>query len=342
MGDGGVLDAGSATVWRVVEDGGDEAHGGTVGARMHRAPSVRRAAQSHPSNVAVVALEEARCEGPAAGCLEVPAALRGGRQKGRLVLATLLKDQAHLARAWVAHHASASGGLAAHFVLYDNGSADGGAALLRLRDELGAGLVTVVPWDVRYWEEDGRHRAQPAMQAHATRLAAASGCSWLALLDLDEYLVAPGSGDVEVALRAYDNAKCAALAVECAWFGCAGAAMRRDSETGDAWPAAGWGRRRRACVEPWFPHGSAESREGTMRRTKLLVDPRLALLPHVHSLALARPEAEVHTVLVPPEELRFNHYFCAGGRACIAPEPMDPASGCPLCDVEDLALVAGP
>ena len=104
----------------------------------------------------------------------------------KIAVCGIFKDEAPYLLEWLAFHKMMGIDL---FVLYDNGSTDGGADLIR-RSTFGRN-VTLIDWP---------HAAGqiPAYQDFCTNHAARFG--WVAFIDLDEFIVPIGCNSIREAL----------------------------------------------------------------------------------------------------------------------------------------------
>ncbi len=113
-----------------------------------------------------------------------------------LGIVLIVKNEARHIAEWAAFHHAAG---VRHFIVYDNGSTDGTADVLR--DTLPADALTVFPWDQKL--KDGRSGAEIHNQvlayAHALRNFGA-GFRWLAFIDVDEFLIPVTAPDLPTAL----------------------------------------------------------------------------------------------------------------------------------------------
>jgi hypothetical protein len=127
------------------------------------------------------------------------------RQRHVLTVCSLIRDEARNLEEWLAHHERMG---IAHFRLYDDGSADATKELLATR--IAGGIVTLTDWSraSSYWRQ----------------LSAINDCvfearetsDWVAVLDVDEFLVPAASRSVVDLLSTPRFA--AAGAVRVAWW----------------------------------------------------------------------------------------------------------------------------
>lgn len=110
-----------------------------------------------------------------------------------LAVVAVLKNEASYIEEWLCHHMAAG---VQHFFLYDNGSEDGIAEILR--GYINHGLVTLVAFPMRGLQRDAYN--------HALRFYG-SACEWLAYIDIDEFLVPVGDEDVPTILRRFPDAE---------------------------------------------------------------------------------------------------------------------------------------
>jgi hypothetical protein len=109
----------------------------------------------------------------------------------RIAVCAIFKNEARYLLEWIAFHRVIG---VDHFVLYDNGSTDGGADLIR-RSRF-AHRVTLIDWPQRA----GQLPAYADFIArHAKRFA------WAAIIDLDEFIHPLDSDSLRPLLRRYDG-----------------------------------------------------------------------------------------------------------------------------------------
>jgi hypothetical protein len=109
----------------------------------------------------------------------------------KIGICAIFKDEAPYLLEWIAFHKMIGVDL---FVLYDNGSSDGGAELIRQSSF--ARNVTILDWPDRPGQLSAyRH-------FHATY---ADAFTWVAFIDIDEFIVPLGAGSIRtVLLKAYE------------------------------------------------------------------------------------------------------------------------------------------
>ena len=135
--------------------------------------------------------------------------------KHYLVIGAMFKDEAPYLEEWVQFHLDRG---VDHLYLYNNGSTDGGAALLR--PFIDSGSVTLFDWPTLKIEGSQMHAALDC-------LARARGTSrWMAFLDLDEFLFSPRE-DLKSVLREFENE----VGVEVNWI-CYGSSGHNTAPTG--------------------------------------------------------------------------------------------------------------
>jgi len=117
--------------------------------------------------------------------------LLGGPGFG-VVVVCIVKDEAEYLEEWLAYHVAVGVG---HFIIYDNGSTDGSAAVLERY--INHGLVTRVDWPLG--------GGQLAAYNHALRMFGATA-RWLAYFDVDEFLVPLLDDDVPTFLARFEDA----------------------------------------------------------------------------------------------------------------------------------------
>ena len=109
-----------------------------------------------------------------------------------VVVVCIVKDEVDYLEEWLAYHVALG---VDHFVIYDNGSTDGSAALLERF--INHGLVTRIDWPLG--------GGQLAAYNHALRLFGAA-TRWLAYFDVDEFLVPLLDDDIPGLLDRFDDA----------------------------------------------------------------------------------------------------------------------------------------
>ena len=132
-----------------------------------------------------------------------------------LVLGAMFKDEAPYLEEWVQFHLDRG---VDHLYLYNNGSTDGGAALLQ--PFIDAGSVTLIDWPTPKLEGSQMHAALDCL-ARARETS-----RWMAFLDLDEFLFSPRE-DLKSVLRDYENE----VGVEVNWV-CYGSSGHNTAPTG--------------------------------------------------------------------------------------------------------------
>ncbi len=97
-----------------------------------------------------------------------------------------------------------------HFYLYNNGSADHFKEVLQ--PYVNDGIVTLIEWpdvDREHWENIEYawvfHTQGPAME-HACRIAARDETTWLAMIDIDEFLVPKNQTKITEVLQKHSDA----------------------------------------------------------------------------------------------------------------------------------------
>ncbi|BBL76476.1 glycosyltransferase family 2 protein [Methylomagnum ishizawai] len=112
-----------------------------------------------------------------------------------LALLAIAKNEAPYLHEWVAYHRAAG---VEHFLIFDNDSDDGTTEMLgRLAD---LGLVEHVPWPT------SAHPANPQKEAYAEGVARLrEQAEWIAVVDLDEFIVPLHHPDIPAMLREYPD-----------------------------------------------------------------------------------------------------------------------------------------
>lgn len=127
-----------------------------------------------------------------------PAPARTDRQGIAIIL--IVRNEARHIAEWARFHLTAG---VRHFYVYDNGSVDGTADVLR--KTVPADQLTIHPWDQKLF--DGRSGAEIHNQviayAHATRNYGPM-YRWFAFIDSDEFMVPVAADDLNAALAPLD------------------------------------------------------------------------------------------------------------------------------------------
>jgi hypothetical protein len=149
-----------------------------------------------------------------------PPAPRPGREG--IALVAILRNEARFVGEWAAFHLRAG---IRHFYVYDNGSSDGTAEVLR--DALPVSALTVIPWDQRFrfgpWSSEIHN--QILAYAHATRNFG-GGYRWMTWIDADEFLVPVSAETLPEALAPLEG--CPLISLPWHMFGRCGHATMPD------------------------------------------------------------------------------------------------------------------
>jgi O-antigen biosynthesis protein len=134
--------------------------------------------------------------------------------KDKLAICAIFKDEAPYLLEWLAFHKMVGVDL---FVLYDNGSMDGGSDLIR-RSSFGRN-VTLIEWP---------HAAGqiPAYQHFCTNHAGHFG--WVAFIDVDEFIMPMAGGSIRESLMRRSYADYSAVLLQWLVFGPSGHQCRPD------------------------------------------------------------------------------------------------------------------
>ncbi|BBK31164.1 glycosyl transferase family 2 [Stella humosa] len=133
-----------------------------------------------------------------------------------VVMLGIAKNEAPYIEEWVAHHYGIG---FRRFVVYDNDSTDGTGARLARNPRL-KGLVEVVPWPLAAYQDQATIGPQQPAYRHA--MGRLGGEGWVAVMDIDEFLVLKQDASVQAMLRRYRDL--AALAIHWKVFGASGLA----------------------------------------------------------------------------------------------------------------------
>lgn len=143
---------------------------------------------------------------------ENPASLK----KYNLSVCALFKNEAKYLREWIEYHRVVG---VDHFYLYDNGSTDRSHYVLT--PYIREGLVTLISWPDRVpadQEGSAAHWAlstqMPAYE-NTAKYIGLKDSSWLAFIDVDEYLVPVNSDTVSEVLHSYQDSPGLQLTADC-------------------------------------------------------------------------------------------------------------------------------
>ncbi len=126
-------------------------------------------------------------------------------KKYKLSICTLFKNESRYLREWIEYHRLIG---VDHFYLYNNGSRDRSVEILSTYVK--QGLVTLVNWpDIIPQDREGNPgewalSTQVQAYEHAAKYAALGETEWLALIDVDEFLVPVRSSTLSEILEKYD------------------------------------------------------------------------------------------------------------------------------------------
>ncbi len=134
-------------------------------------------------------------------------AAQPNQEKYFLSVSSLFKDEAPYLKEWIEYHKLVG---VDHFYLYDNGSTDNFREVLD--PYLKKGEVTLIDWPNRNTETWGKNNSNwvlttqgPAFE-HACRTVALNETKWLAMIDIDEFLVPATANSMRDILCKYADA----------------------------------------------------------------------------------------------------------------------------------------
>jgi hypothetical protein len=180
-----------------------------------------------------------------------------------LALCAIMRDEGPYLAEWIAFHRLVG---VERFYLYDNGSTDESAKVLA--PWVAEGIVELRPWPIPF-------HLHAARQAYADCLERVRGAvRWLACVDLDEFLFAPGAWTLPEVLRDYEEYPGVVVRWQC--YGSSGHAH--------AGPAPVIARFERRAPTDWIRN----------RRVKSVVDPARTVRPvNCHHFAYRDDELAV-------------------------------------------------
>lgn len=232
--------------------------------------------------------------------VHIPAPQPQKRQEAKLAIVAIFRNEAADIEEWIDYHRLIG---VERFFLYDNDSTDD--TVDRLRRHVQAGVVEIMPWPHFL----AATNTQAAAYAHAiARLA--GRFQWLAMIDVDEFLVPTRGEALDGILRDFDA--CPVVLLHWYMFGPSG---HRERPAGGV--IASYTQRQR------MPHEGARVTPRAAQRifkTKYLVQPALAR-GHVgiHALGSTLGPLLGHNDMGEPirttgealggSRLRVNHYF---------------------------------
>jgi hypothetical protein len=204
-------------------------------------------------------------------------------KKGKLVLAmgTMFKNCAKFVKSWIKYHKSIG---FEHFYLYDNASNDTDLLLKELKEY--ENCVTLTYWPYPYVKKPSGISGQTTAQNNCI-YKYGEYCKYIALTDLDEYIVSVESSLKEIT-NMYENQRndIGGLLIACQWFGCS----HRVQYTDDY------------LLKLIHRKKNAEG-FGKGKGPKSLVIPENTKCFAIHRIVNGKPQINVE-----PELLRFNHY----------------------------------
>lgn len=156
-----------------------------------------------------------------------PAAPSGpflGRPQHYLTVATVLRNEGRYLREWLAFYKAVG---VDHVVLYDNSSTDNFQG--EIEDHLDSGWVEIVPWPYFVQGLNFQHLGFAHAVAHM-----AGRTTWLALIDLDEFLFSTRTIRLADTLRDYEDLP--ALAAYWVNYGTSGHIMRPPGLVTESFP----------------------------------------------------------------------------------------------------------
>jgi len=110
-----------------------------------------------------------------------------------LAICAMFRDEAPYLAEWLAFHRLVG---VEHFFLYNNKSSDDFQAVLR--PYMDAGCVTLQDWPIPFHESAQRRAYAHCLESVRSRVR------WLACIDIDEFLFAPGGDSLAAALQEYE------------------------------------------------------------------------------------------------------------------------------------------
>jgi hypothetical protein len=197
-----------------------------------------------------------------------------------LVVVAMVRDGAPYLDEWIEFHTLVGAG---HFLIYDNGSADGTQDILARHAR--SGCVTWFPWpDFDAWN------SQFAACAHATALWR-ERCRWMAFIDLDEFVFPARAATLPEVLATFGEA--AAVVMPWRNFGYGGQRTRPSGLVIETF------RFRMAGLPP--DAGRLERKH--LLQYKTIADPCRISRMHIHVPAVAGE------TVAAGEAILLNHYF---------------------------------
>jgi len=207
-------------------------------------------------------------------------------QNHYLAVCAMFRDEAPYLAEWIAFHQLVGVG---HFFLYNNKSSD--HYLKVLQPFIDAGAVTLHDWPISFHE-----RAQRKAYTHCLN-SVRSMVRWLAFIDIDEFLFAPGHDSLEMILPDYEK-----------WPGVV-----------VHWQNYGSSGRRTGSAEPVIERFARRARSNWVRNRKVksIIDPSRTIAPTgVHHfeymdglLAVDETKTEVRTRRRPAWKKRLKPLY---------------------------------
>ena len=199
-------------------------------------------------------------------------------------ISTIIKNESKYIVPWVDYHVQL--GFNKIFI-YDNGSSDRNILIEKLKSWIDAHIVHLIDWSFPYILPKSGISGQTTQQNHSIyRLGKV--CKWLALIDVDEFIVPIKHNKIVDMLKPFETMNICAVSLECVWFGCNG--MKQIDENN-------------------YLHQMTKRKttsEGPYKRQKCIVIPSKIDVFSVHMVVSSK--APTHYVN-PWEVAHFNHYI---------------------------------
>ncbi len=204
----------------------------------------------------------------------------------QVTMLAVAKNEGPYIEEWVAHHYAIG---FRRFLVYDNDSTDGTGEMLARNPRL-RGIVQVVPWPASAYADAG----SPQIPAYQDGLRRLGRRGWVAILDIDEFLVPRHDATVQALLARYRDVS--ALSIGWKLFGSSGLASYDEGRVTERFRYAGPSRMTKTIAR--LEHIEAPAIHCPIMRERPAVD------------ELRRPNYALNHLQTPTHaSVQINHYF---------------------------------
>lgn len=140
------------------------------------------------------------------GSTAIPSISRVAPVEFYLAVVSMVKNEGEILKEWITFHRLVG---CDHIYLYDNGSSDNTADVLR--PFVAEGFVTLMPWPEFFpWGLHANIDSREAAFAHAI-CSFGARCRWMMFIDVDEFVFPARANDLKEPLSAYEDLPAVAL-----------------------------------------------------------------------------------------------------------------------------------